>query len=413
MSEIVAYIKNNKSLIDGITTSKVNVDDIINNLTTNVSNKPLSAAQGVALKGLIDAIPAWAKAANKPTYTASEVGAAASSHSHDDKYYTESEIDSKVSTLNTAISGKAASSHTHAISEITSLQSTLDGKAASSHNHAASNITSGTLSSDRLPTVPIAKGGTGATTAAAALTNLGITATATELNYVDGVTSNIQTQLGNKAAKDHTHNYAGSSSAGGAATTVAVTDTTPTSATTYYPLYATGISGAQTVRGNKDLYYYDTGSSGYFNIGSSNQLGGLTLHHSNGKYINLVPTSATANRDITLPDVSGTVITTGNLPSLSTLGAAASSHTHAISNVTNLQSSLDAKVPTSRTINGKALSSNISLTASDVGAVSQSAIDSLDVRLSTLESSVVTTHSGAEAPISTLGEDGDLYLMTW
>lgn len=55
MSEIVAYIKNNKSLIDGVTTGKVNVSDIINNLTTNVSNKPLSAAQGVALKALIDA----------------------------------------------------------------------------------------------------------------------------------------------------------------------------------------------------------------------------------------------------------------------------------------------------------------------------------------------------------------------
>lgn len=68
-------------------------------------------------------------------------------------------------------------------------------KANSSHNHAASNITSGTLSSDRLPTVPIVKGGTGATTAAAALTNLGITATAAELNYVDGVTSNVQTQI--------------------------------------------------------------------------------------------------------------------------------------------------------------------------------------------------------------------------
>lgn len=56
LSEIVAYIKNNKTLIDGITTSKVNVADIINNLTTNVANKPLSAAQGVALKALIDAI---------------------------------------------------------------------------------------------------------------------------------------------------------------------------------------------------------------------------------------------------------------------------------------------------------------------------------------------------------------------
>lgn len=56
MSEVVAYIKNNKSLIDGITTSKVNVSDIINNLTTNLSNKALSASMGVELKKLIDAI---------------------------------------------------------------------------------------------------------------------------------------------------------------------------------------------------------------------------------------------------------------------------------------------------------------------------------------------------------------------
>ena len=109
LSEIVAYIKNNKTLIDGITTSKVNVTDIINNLTTNVTNKPLSAAQGVALKALIDAItiptkvselendsgyltsytetdptvPAWAKATSKPSYTASEVGATPASHAQD------------------------------------------------------------------------------------------------------------------------------------------------------------------------------------------------------------------------------------------------------------------------------------------------------------------------------------------
>lgn len=45
------------------------------------------------------------------------------------------------------------------------------------------------------------------------------------------------------------------------------------------------------------------------------------------------------------------------------------SHNHVISNIDNLQSTLDAKVPTSRTVNGKALSANITLSASDVGAV--------------------------------------------
>lgn len=56
LSEIVAYIKSNRSLIEAITTSKVSVADIIDNLTTNVTNKPLSSAQGVALKAMIDAI---------------------------------------------------------------------------------------------------------------------------------------------------------------------------------------------------------------------------------------------------------------------------------------------------------------------------------------------------------------------
>lgn len=43
-------------------------------------------------------------------------------------------------------------------------------------------------------------------------------------------------------------------------------------------------------------------------------------------------------------------------------------HTHVISDVTDLQNALDAKVPKTRTINSMALSSDITLSASDVGA---------------------------------------------
>ena len=56
LSEIVAYIKSNKSLIEAVTTSKISVTDIVDNLITNVANKPLSAAQGVILKGLIEEV---------------------------------------------------------------------------------------------------------------------------------------------------------------------------------------------------------------------------------------------------------------------------------------------------------------------------------------------------------------------
>lgn len=56
LAEIVAYIKSNKTLIDAITTAKVSVSDIVNNLVSNVANKPLSAAMGVALAGEIDSV---------------------------------------------------------------------------------------------------------------------------------------------------------------------------------------------------------------------------------------------------------------------------------------------------------------------------------------------------------------------
>lgn len=90
---------------------------------------------------------------SKPGHTHTKAEITDFAHTHDDRYYTETEIDSK-------LSGKAASSHKHAAADITSVN--------------ASAIT-GTIAAANLPsgTVPISKGGTGATTAAEALANLG------------------------------------------------------------------------------------------------------------------------------------------------------------------------------------------------------------------------------------------------
>ena len=54
LSEIVTYIKANKTLIESVTTSKVNVSDIIDNLETPDPTKPLSAAQGVVIFNYLD-----------------------------------------------------------------------------------------------------------------------------------------------------------------------------------------------------------------------------------------------------------------------------------------------------------------------------------------------------------------------
>ena len=54
LSEIVAYIKDNRELIEQITTTKVNVSDIVDNLETSVATKVLSANQGVILRQLAE-----------------------------------------------------------------------------------------------------------------------------------------------------------------------------------------------------------------------------------------------------------------------------------------------------------------------------------------------------------------------
>ena len=106
---------------------------------------------------------------------------AAISHTHDDRYYTESEVDSK-------LADKANATHTHAIGDVNNLQETIEGletdiagkantshthddryftetevteklatKADTGHQHVASDVTSGTFSLDRIPTITDAK----------------------------------------------------------------------------------------------------------------------------------------------------------------------------------------------------------------------------------------------------------------
>ena len=98
---------------------------IQDNLTSTATDQSLSANQGKVLKGLLD-------------------GKAASSHTHDDRYYTESE-------MNTKLNGKANASHTHDDRYYTEseMNTKLNGKANSSHTHnyAGSSSAGGTANS--------------------------------------------------------------------------------------------------------------------------------------------------------------------------------------------------------------------------------------------------------------------------
>ena len=132
--------------------------------------------------------------------TAAEAGLAVTGHTHDDRYYTETETDSLLSgksntghihddryytetEMTTLLSGKSDTGHTHTISNVTGLQTALDGKAP--------------LEGWTVNRVLVANG-TGAITASTTIDT-------TELGYLNGVTSNIQTQFSGKSDTGHTH----------------------------------------------------------------------------------------------------------------------------------------------------------------------------------------------------------------
>jgi len=94
----------------------------------------------------------------------------------------------------TVAEGKANTSHTHTIANVTNLQSSLDAKQATITG-GATTITSSNLTANRA----LISNGSGKVAVSAV--------TSTELGYLDGVTSAIQTQLDSKAASSALSSY--------------------------------------------------------------------------------------------------------------------------------------------------------------------------------------------------------------
>ena len=204
-------------------------------------------------------VSAWAKAATKPTYTASEVGAAAASHKHTKADITD--FPASMPASDVPAWAKAATKPTYTANEV--------GAATKSHTHAPTDLTA---------VVPVSKGGTGATTAKAARYNLFNGVTDAESKPNDGTVMlfayQSPTSAGDAvyrntagrfwdyikskasavfAAINHTHSYAGSSTAGGAANSAKKWDTAR-------KITLTGaVNGSATVDGSKDVTITVTG----------------------------------------------------------------------------------------------------------------------------------------------------------
>lgn len=194
------------------------------------------------------------------------------------------------------------------------IQTQLNGKAASSHSHAASQITGLTASR------ALVSDSSGHPAVSAI--------TSTELSYLDGVTSKIQTQLNGKAASSHTHNYAGSSSAGGAATSanrVNITTLTSQNLNDYRTPGTFFCAGGGNTCTNKPsgidnfgMYVIQSASGWYTQIlyGSDDDM--YTRRWASNGWTGWVK-----------------FYSTGNKPTAADIGAAAASHNHSAANITS------------------------------------------------------------------------------
>ena len=240
-----------------------------------------------------------------------------------------------------ALDGKAASSHTHPTAQITGLDAALSGKASASHKHDAGDITSGIL--------PIGRGGTGGTTAKSAQHNM-----LADMNEVtDGVNDNT-TVLSS---------YISSSVSTGSVYKRKLSTLWPWIKSKTDPLYATRTHNHDSAYAAK-IHNHDAGNitSGTLPIGR----GGTGAGTADAALKNLMDnctvggTAApsddlwyfTANLDAAQPPVKRkhsalwSYIKSKTDPLYQPRGSyAASSHTHSISNITNLQSQLDSKQP--------------------------------------------------------------------
>ena len=314
----VIYDKNGnivQDLLDDIDTS---IEDISSNLS-DVSVQPdweeTSSSSYAYIKNKPSSMPAsdvyaWAKATTKPDYAWNEIKSkpstyTPSSHDHDNATTTQDGFLSKED--KTKLNGIANNANNYTHPAYTSRTSGLYKVTVDSSGHvsSASPVSKSDITNLGIPgsdtnTWVALKGATssvagtagyapapsagaanrylrsdgtwavppdtnttytlssfGITATAAELNKLdGVTATATELNYVDGVTSNIQTQLNNKAASSHNHSAANITSGTLAITRGGTGATTAAKARTNLGVTNITVQAAEpTTQGNGDFWF--------------------------------------------------------------------------------------------------------------------------------------------------------------
>lgn len=235
-----------------------------------------------------------------------------------------------ITNLQTSLDNKAALSHTHVIADVTGLQTALDGKSAAGHGHSISDITNLQTSLD-------GKAATSHTHAISDTTGLQTAldgkAASTHTHIISDIT-NLQTSLDGKSNTNHTHVLANITDAG-------------TAAAKNVPNVGVNATTSQVVMGDDSRL-----SNSRTPVAHTHPISDITNLQTS--LDNKVDDSQISAFGLTLVDDANAAAARTTLG----LGTAAvenvgyfaeAAHTHAISDVTNLQTSLDGKAASSHT----------------------------------------------------------------
>ena len=314
----------------------------------------------------IGAVPNTRKVNNKAlsadiTLTPSDIGAAASNHGNhvpttqtaNNKVFLRN--DNSWQTITPANIGAVPTTrkvNNKALSADITLSYSDVGAANKQHNHSADEISSGTLSIER--------GGTNASTSTQALENLGgVPKTRTVNNKTLSSDISLTASDVGAAASGHSHAFSTLTSKPTTLSGYGITDAVPNTRkvnnkalSSDISLTASDVGAATSAQGTKA----DSALQGV-------KVNGTLVTPDSNKTVNIDATSINAatpeqgaKADSAIQGIQGN-------------GTTIAPNANKIVSIT--PSNIGA-VPTSRTVNGKALSSNISLTASDVGAAASS-----------------------------------------